>query len=337
MSDAAMTRPLRVAAVDLGATSGRVMVGTVGQGRLGLEEVHRFANGPVKAEGTLYWDVLGIYRETLVGLRQAAAGGPVDAIGIDSWAVDYGLLGASGALLGNPVSHRDPRTDGMVERIAVGTSRPVRDPQAIRALFVERLVALGDEVDPGFGFDLARLSVLVAEPCPHRQIGLGTREDQEELDRLVDRLSARLGRRRIARLVAHDGHMPELAAAAAPAQTTTHAAAGWDAFRRFRTEAGLSPRPLRLLARPESIEDVFALVPDGPPVRFRWRRALHVVVAAEGPERIESAWWTEAGGPARDYFRVEDEAGLRFWLFRAGLYRDMALSAPRWFMHGMYA
>ncbi len=201
------------------------------------------------------------------------------------------------------------RTDGAVKRIAAGTSRPVRDPQAIRALFVERLAALGDEIDPGFGFDLARLSVLVAEPCPDEQIGLGGGEDQAELDRLVDRLSARLGRRRVSRLVAHDSHIPELAAAAVPAQTTARAEPGWDAFRRFRTEAGLSPRPLRLLAKPEPIEDVFALVPDGPPVRFRWRRALHEVVAAEGPERIEGAWWSEAGGPARDYFRVEDKSG----------------------------
>jgi protein ImuB len=69
-------------------------------------------------------------------------------------------------------------------------------------------------------------------------------------------------------------------------------------------------------------------------VRFRWRRALHEVVCAEGPERIEGAWWSEEGGPARDYFRVEDKTGLRFWLFRAGLYRDM--SPPRWFLHGMY-
>jgi len=113
-----MARALRVVAVDLGATSGRVMVGTVGPDLLGLEEVHRFANGPVLASGTLYWDILGIHREVLVGLRLAAAGGPVDAIGIDSWAVDYGLLDSSGALIGNPVSHRDPRTDGVREQVA---------------------------------------------------------------------------------------------------------------------------------------------------------------------------------------------------------------------------
>jgi protein ImuB len=227
------------------------------------------------------------------------------------------------------------RTDGAVKRIAAGTSRPVRDPQAIRALFVERLAALGDEIDPGFGFDLARLSVLNAEPCRDEQIGLDTREDQIEFDRLVDRLSARLGRQRVSRLLARDSHIPELAAAAMPAMMRGEF--GWDVFRRFRAEAGLSSRPLRLLAKPEPIADVFALVPDGPPARFRWRRALHEVVRAEGPERIEGAWWSEKGGPARDYFRVEDKAGLRFWLFRAGLYRDTTPSPPRWFVHGMYA
>ena len=229
------------------------------------------------------------------------------------------------------------RTDGAVKRIATGTSRPLRDPQAIRALFVERLTALGDEIDPGFGFDLARLSVLNAEPCPDEQIGLGAREDQAELDRLVDRLSARLGRRRVSRLIARDSHIPELAAASMPAQAMTRAELGWNVFRRFRAAAGLSTRPLRLLAKPELIADIFALVPDGPPARFRWRRALHEVVRAEGPERIEGAWWSEEGGPARDYFHVEDKAGLRFWIFRAGLYRDMAPSPPRWFLHGIYA
>jgi protein ImuB len=264
------------------------------------------------------------------------------------------------------------RTDGVVKRIAVGTSRPIRDAQAVRALFVERLAALGDEIDPGFGFDLARLSVTIAEPCPEEQIGIDG-ADRAEIDRVVDRLSARLGRLRVSRLVAHDSHIPELAAAAVPAQSLARDEPDWEAFRRFRNEAALSLRPIRLLAKPEPIEDVFALVPDGPPVRFRWRRALHEVIAAEGPERIEGAWWSEHAGLARadepgsgewprwplaplgkarsrassdalcaaprDYFRVEDKAGLRFWLFRAGLYRDMPsdLSIPRWFLHGLYA
>jgi protein ImuB len=228
------------------------------------------------------------------------------------------------------------RTDGAVRRIAAATSRPLRDSKAIRALFVERLAALADAIDPGFGFDLARLSVLIAEPCPAEQIGLGGSEDQAALDRLVDRLSARLGARRVSRLVAHDSHIPELAAVTMPAQAVAAAAPGWEAFRHFRASAELAPRPLRLLPKPEPIEAV-AEVPDGPPVRFRWRRALHQVVAAVGPERIEGAWWREDGGPARDYFRVEDEAGRRFWLFRAGLYRDAAHDAPpRWFLHGMY-
>ena len=229
------------------------------------------------------------------------------------------------------------RTDGMVRRIAAGTSRPLRDPDDIRGLFVERLAALADAFDPGFGFDMARLSVIVAEPCPPQQIGIGGGEDETELCRLIDRLSARLGARRVQRLTAQDSHIPEAAEAALPAQAV-NGDAGWTAFRRYREETALSPRPLRLLTRPEPIEAV-AEVPDGPPLRFRWRRALHEVVAAEGPERIEGAWWSEHGGPARDYFRVEDKSGLRFWLFRAGLYRDLVPGdpAPAWFLHGTFA
>ena len=229
------------------------------------------------------------------------------------------------------------RTDGELRRIAAGTSRPLRDPAQIRALFVERLAALADEFDPGFGFDMARLSVLVAEPCPPEQVGIGGSEDTAEVDRLVDRLSARLGARRVHRLIAQDSHIPEIAAAAVPAQMTG-TDPGWPAYRQYAAAAELAPRPLRLLARPEPVE-ALAEVPDGPPLRFRWRRALHEVIAAEGPERIEGAWWSEHGGPARDYFRVEDKSGLRFWLFRAGLYRDLAqgAAAPTWFLHGSFA
>src|SRR5262249_3751301 len=139
------------------------------------------------------------------------------------------------------------------------------------------------------------------------------------------------------RLIARDSHVPELAATAMPAQMMAAAKPDWDAFRSFRAESGLSARPLRLLARPEPIHDLLALVPDGPPVRFRWRHAWHEVIAAEGPERIESPWWGEEdSGPARDYFRIEDSQGLRFWLFRAGLYGGNLLQTPRWFLHGMY-
>jgi sugar (pentulose or hexulose) kinase len=112
-----VTGPALVAAADLGASSGRVMTGRVGPGLLELREVHRFPNIPVRAGGTLHWDILGLYREVAEGLAAAAAGATLASAGIDSWGVDYGLLDSGGALLGNPVHYRDSRTDGVVERV----------------------------------------------------------------------------------------------------------------------------------------------------------------------------------------------------------------------------
>ncbi len=102
--------------------------------------------------------------------------------------------------------------------------------------------------------------------------------------------------------------------------------------------AGEAPRrPLRLFDKPEPIEDVVASVPDGPPARFRWRRAMHVVTLAEGPERIAMEWWaSQKPQPTRDYFRVEDDEGRRFWLYRDGLYAREPFP-PRWYMHGLFA
>ncbi|GAA2544049.1 MULTISPECIES: rhamnulokinase [Streptomyces] len=102
------------AAVDLGASSGRVMVGRVGPDSLELTEAHRFPNRPVRVPEGLRWDVLGLYAGVLDGL---GAAGAVDSVGIDSWAVDYGLLDADGALLGNPVHYRDSRTEGVAEKV----------------------------------------------------------------------------------------------------------------------------------------------------------------------------------------------------------------------------
>jgi len=111
-------RSVAVAAVDLGAASGRVMVGRVGPAELSLTEAHRFANEPVHTLGTLHWDVLALYRELLAGLRVAGRiAGALDGVGVDTWAVDYGLLDYAGELLGNPVHYRDSRTDGVPAKV----------------------------------------------------------------------------------------------------------------------------------------------------------------------------------------------------------------------------
>lgn len=108
----------RVVAVDLGASSGRVFLAAVERDTLELREVARFWNGAVPVAGTLYWDVLGLHRGVLEGLRTAGRlAGTLDSVGIDSWAVDYGLVDRTGALLANPVHHRDPRTIGVVEKV----------------------------------------------------------------------------------------------------------------------------------------------------------------------------------------------------------------------------
>jgi rhamnulokinase len=118
-----VTGTTAVAAVDLGASGGRVMVGTVGSGALGLHEAHRFANVPVAVLGTLHWDLLRLYGDVLAGLRAASGMFGLASVGIDSWGVDYGLLDAGGALLGNPVHYRDARTAGVAERVHATLSR----------------------------------------------------------------------------------------------------------------------------------------------------------------------------------------------------------------------
>jgi protein ImuB len=227
------------------------------------------------------------------------------------------------------------RADGKVLRLSAATSRPVRDPALIRRLFAERLVALGEESDPGFGFDLLRLGVIAAEPLDPLQTGFGPPDHGEELARLIDRLGARFGLARVRRIVANDTHIPEFAAIEVPAHVAATVAGGSSAV---PAQDSLAPvRPVRLFARPEAVEAI-AEVPDGPPVRFRWRKVLHEVASAEGPERIAMEWWRDDEGRAltRDYFRVENGEGARFWLYREGLYGREG-ERPRWFLHGLFA
>jgi len=225
------------------------------------------------------------------------------------------------------------RSDGAVSRITLETARPLRDPKIIARLFRDRLDALADPIDPGFGFDLIRLGALHAERLVPESVGLEARpDDAKEIAFLIDRLAARFGSHRILTFQPQDTHIPEAAGVAVPAQHAPDTKLNWET----RIPGEAPRRPLRMLSRPELI-DVMAQVPDGPPLRFRWRRALHAVTRAEGPERIAMEWWRNQNPqPTRDYFRVEDEAGKRFWLYRDGLYGREPF-APRWYVHGLFA
>lgn len=225
------------------------------------------------------------------------------------------------------------RADGKVYRRAAAAGQPLRDPERIQRLFIERLTIAGDECDPGFGYDVIRLSVSVCERLEPAQSGLARTDDQSEFVHLVDRLSARFGARRVVRLLPCDTHIPEFAVAAIPAQFAHNEFTAVPA-----EQDSLAPaRPLRLFARPEPI-DAIAEVPDGPPARFRWRNVLHEVTAAEGPERIAMEWWRNKRDRTltRDYFRVESREGMRVWLYREGLY-GRETRKPRWFLHGLFA
>ena len=248
------------------------------------------------------------------------------------------------------------RVDGAVSRVTVATARPLRDPDLTRKLFHERLVALERDLDAGFGFDLVRLSVLCAAPLVGQQGDLaGDRgEPGVALDLFADRVRARLGERAVLKPVAVESHLPERAVALVPFAKA--------ADRRQKNLAPGVERPIRLFCSPEPVEVAASELPEGPPLHFRWRRALYRIVRAEGPERIAPEWWLDHGSvprrenekeqdheerretvlaeraldSTRDYFRVEDSEGRRYWLYRQGLY-GATKNAPRWFMHGIFA
>ncbi len=225
------------------------------------------------------------------------------------------------------------RADGKVERIAIKTGEPLRDPKIIMRLLNQKLDALADPLDPGFGFDLVRLEALLAEETRPATISFDHDENaRRQIGFLVDRLSVRFGYTRVQRFVPQDTHIPEAASAAVPAQDRDFGPETWTLK---RCPDDPPRRPLRLLQKPENIEAGFPLAPDGPPKFFRWRQCQHDVARAEGPERVAMEWWRNPG-LTRDYFRVETKAGQRFWIYRDGLHVQDQL-APRWYLQGVFA
>ena len=220
------------------------------------------------------------------------------------------------------------RVDEEVPRIAVGTALPVRDAAYLTKLLCERL----DSVDPGFGIEVMALEAEIVAPlrAPQPQL-MATQDPSERLAGVVDTLANRLGTERISRVAPYASHVPERAVQRVPPLPAKQPS--W-------VDDPSAPRPIRLLRRPEEIE-VIAIVPDDPPVRFTWRGVAHRVRAAAGPERIAAEWWRDkqARGRsetdlARDYYRVEDSDGARFWIFRAGLHGGDRM--PRWYLHGLF-
>lgn len=220
------------------------------------------------------------------------------------------------------------RLDDTAPGCIIGTAQPTQDAKHLLNLLLEKAAAL----DSGPGIERMSLAALRAEPMARRQADMMGRAlaDAAEIAPLIDRLGNRFGNDAIARPQAVASHVPERAVAFVPALRKAGAAEDW--------QANLPPRPIRLLSPPEPI-DAMAPVPDDPPLSFRWRRVLHRVARAEGPERLRPEWWLPADDDAetRDYYRVEIEDGRRFWLYRSGLYRQDRQAPPRWFLHGIFA
>lgn len=216
------------------------------------------------------------------------------------------------------------RTDGEVSHLEVATSAITRDPTHLHSLFRDKL----DRLDPGFGFDLITLEAGGLEDMQNIQTRLDGGSDEDlHLTRLVDRLSAKFGPRAITRPVAYASHIPERAERHVPALASLGAPA----------QIAVKDRPLRLFDHPEEVRVLYA-VPEGPPAQFVWRRQTHRVTRYCGPERISPEWWKDRPSTRlRDYFKIEDQSGLRLWLYREGLHEDGRGGDPRWFVHGCFA
>lgn len=221
------------------------------------------------------------------------------------------------------------RTDNTQRSIHIETGQPERQAATILLLFKERLDALADPLDPGFGFDAMRLAVPHAEPLVQGQVTLDTRDHQDEgVSALIDRLAVRFGAHAIQSLEPCDAHLPE------HTQCVVLGGSGRDPRAWPSPAPGPSPaRPLHLFDPAQPIE-MAPLSSEDEPSRFRWRRVRHLIRKAQGPERIAAPWWSTAlPPPTRDYWRVEIDDGRRYWLFR----QTGGGADDRWFLHGVFA
>lgn len=216
------------------------------------------------------------------------------------------------------------RVDNRIQAVRVGTAQPVRDVKRLTRLLGERI----ETIDPGFGIEVMTLTVIIAEPlAPKQLVSPLVEEPASDISDLVDTLANRVGERAIYRAAPVSSDVPERSVCRIPAMAPD----------RDATWPNHWPRPSRLLARPEPIETV-ALLPDHPPVSFTWRGIRRWVTRADGPERVFGEWWKHDAEMVamRDYFRIEDNSGERYWVYRAGDGEDASTGSYRWYLHGMF-
>ena len=236
------------------------------------------------------------------------------------------------------------RVDGEVAMAAAATALPSREAKHLRRLLVDKT----DDLDPGFGFDAFLLEASWCEPLGAAQGSLvEAPRGEREVAELVDRLTVKLGADKVRRPVARGSHVPERASGwvgvgdSSPSLRAqrSNPATGLDCFPRIKSGVAMTgkpARPQRLLDQPEAIGVIYA-TPEGLPRRFTWRRGVHDISRVEGPERIAPEWWRErASARLRDYYRVEDLSGRRFWIYREGVIGDGRGGAPEWYLHGLF-
>ncbi|MFN2100838.1 Y-family DNA polymerase [Altererythrobacter sp. MF3-039] len=218
------------------------------------------------------------------------------------------------------------RVDGEVVVRQLELAAASRDPAHICRLFAARL----DDVDAGFGIEMLRLRASWSGPLALGQgdIEASAQKHGTSLAACIDRLSVRLGKGAVQRPVPFASHLPERAQKWKEALEPEPVSQG---------ELAFHERPLKLLDHAETIAVLYA-TPDGYPQKFRWRGNVHEVVRVEGPERIAPEWWRERGtARLRDYYRIEDSAGRRYWIYRQGLIGDGRGGLPQWFLQGLCA
>ena len=218
------------------------------------------------------------------------------------------------------------RVDGEVLQRRIELAAATREAAHITRLFATRL----DDVEAGFGIEMLQLRASWSEPLALTQADLDAAAESHgtALAACIDRLTIRLGPRAVTRPVARASHIPERAQSWQPPLAPVPAVQQALAFH---------TRPLKLLDRPEPIAVLHA-APDGVPQRFRWRGEVREVARVEGPERIAPEWWRERSTTRlRDYYRIEDEVGRRYWIYRQGIIGDGRGGVPDWFLQGLYA